>query len=304
MVEPSVSVVAAQNRPYVEWAPIVAGAIAASALSFLLLTFGGAVGLSLTSPWPNSGASATTVAVVIALWAVFVQVSAFTAGGYLAGRMRSRWMESAEESDFRNGAHGFLVWALGVCLGALLLGLGGLSALQTATQSAAVIGAGATAGASNAAAQRIATGPADFATDLLLRPAATPAAQTPANPAAPAAPATDVRPEVNRIFANAIQNRSLQARDRDYLARLVAARTGVDQAEATKRVDEAVAEAQRLEVAAREAADKARKAAILTAFLAAASLLISAVAAAGGASLGGRHRDESKNPYFLGKRFW
>lgn len=301
MVDSTVSAVAAQNRSYVEWAPIIAGAVAAAALSFLLLTFGGAVGLSMTSPWPNSGASATTVAVVVAIWAVVVQVSAFTAGGYLAGRMRSRWHESTEESDFRNGAHGFLVWALGVCLGALLLGLGGLSALQTAAQSAALIGAGATAGASNAAAQRIATSPADFATDLLLRPAATPAAQAPANPAAPA---PDVRPEVSRIFSTAIQNRTLQARDRDYLARLVAARTGVDQAEATKRVDEAIAEAQRLEVAAREAADKARKAAILTAFLAAASLLISAVAAAGGASLGGRHRDESKNPYFMGKRFW
>ncbi|MCW5681112.1 MAG: hypothetical protein KF794_10495 [Xanthobacteraceae bacterium] len=288
------------NVRYVEWGPIIAGAFAAAAISFLLLTFGSAIGLSLASPWPNSGASATTIGVVVAIWSVIVQVSGFAGGGYLAGRMRSRWVESPSEGDFRDGAHGFLVWAVGIVFGAGLLALGGISAIQTGVQSAAVIGAGATAGATNAATRQFNT--ADYATDFLLRPAAnqTPVTTTPATPQQQ----TDLRPEINRILSLGIRDQSISARDRTYLAQVVAQRTGLPEADAQKRVDETIAEAQRLEVQAREAADKARKAAILAAFLTAASLLASIIAAVAAASLGGKHRDQNVYPHFMGRRFW
>ncbi|HRF07509.1 MAG TPA: hypothetical protein PL193_02520 [Xanthobacteraceae bacterium] len=286
---------------YVEWGPIIAGAFAAAAISFLLLTFGSAIGLSLASPWPNAGASATTIGVVVAIWSILVQVSGFAFGGYLAGRMRSRWAESQSEGDFRDGAHGFLVWAVGIVFGAGMLALGGISAIQTGVQSAAVIGAGATAGATNAAT-RMQFNTADYATDFLLRPAAnqTPVTTTSTTPQQQ----TDIRPEINRIFSSGIRDQSISARDRTYLAQVVAQRTGLPEADAQKRVDETIAEAQRLEVQARETADKARKAAILAAFLAAASLLASIIAAVASASLGGKHRDQNIYPHFMGRRFW
>ena len=96
----------------------------------------------------------------------------------------------------------------------------------------------------------------------------------------------------------------MTARDRDYLTPVVANRTGLPEAEAQKRVDEAVTEAKNLEIKAREAADKARKTALITGFLAAASLLIGLAVACAGASLGGRHRDENRSPEFFGHRFW
>lgn len=292
---------------YVEWGPIIAGAFAAAAISFLLLTFGSAIGLSLASPWPNAGASATTIAIVIAIWSVLVQISGFAAGGYLAGRMRARWVTSPTEGSFRDGAHGFLVWAVGIVIGAGLLALGGLSAIQTGVQSAAVVGAGVTAGATNAAARNQPFNTADYATDFLLRPAPPAANATPGTVTTPAAPQQnggDVRPELNRIFSLGIRDQSISARDRDYLIQIVSQRTGLSQEDSQKRVNEAIAEAQRLEVQAREAADKARKAGILAAFLTAASLLASMLAAVASASLGGRHRDEDNYPLFLGKRFW
>lgn len=295
---------------YLEWGPILGGAFAASAVSFLLLTFGGAIGLSLASPWPNAGASATTIGVVVAIWSIIVQVGGFAAGGYLAGRMRSRWAEPGNEGSFRDGAHGFLVWAVGVTVGAVLLALVGLSTLQTGLQSAAVVGAGATAGATNAAVKGQ-LNPSDYATDLLLRPSATTTQtnQTPGSVTTQNTPTlqsgqTDVRPEVGRIFSLSIRDRQITARDRDYLTSVVSQRTGLAQPEAQKRVDEAVAEAQRLEIQIRDAADKTRKAGILAAFLAAASLLASIVAAVASASLGGRHRDSDTYPHFMGRRFW
>ena len=118
------------------------------------------------------------------------------------------------------------------------------------------------------------------------------------------APNESLRAETTRIFRTAIDNRALTQRDRDYLAQVVAARAGLPEAEAQKRVDEAVREAQTLEVKAREAADKARKTAVITGFMAAASLLLGLAAACIGASLGGRHRTENLSPAFFGRRFW
>jgi hypothetical protein len=301
----------ARESSYVEWGPIFAGAIAASAISFLLLTFGSAIGLSLTSPWPSSGARLWVVALAVGWWAVAVQIASFAAGGYLAGRMRGPWAESIEESEFRDSAHGFLVWAVGVLFGGLLLAFTGGAALKTATQSAAMIIGGASSGAANALSQ---SGPVDYAVDLLLRaepagtsapPAAAPPQQTQPGPG-PSMQRDDqaLRSEVGRIFAATIQNREFSARDRDYLVRVIQARTGLPEAESQSRVDAAVNEARDLEIKAREQADKARRAAVVTGFIAAASLLISLVIACYFAGIGGRHRNEGRSPLFHGHRFW
>ncbi len=286
---------AAVRSPYVEWTPVVAGAVAASALSFLLLTFGAAVGLSLTSPWPGTGARLWVVAFAVMWWMVVVQIGSFAAGGYLAGRLRTRWgTATTPESRFRDSVHGFMVWALGVLIGAIVLGLVGAGAAKTGAQSAAALAGGAAAMSSGAK-----PGPADYAVDLLLRPA-------PGGGEVKAAPGGDeaVRAEANRIFASAIANSALSQRDYDYLTQVVAARTGLPQNEAQQRVQSAVTEAKDLEIKVREQADKARKSAIITGFMAAVSLLIGMLAAIGAAAAGGRHRDEDRIPAFSGHRFW
>ena len=151
---------------YIEWGPIIAGAITAAAISFLLLTFGGAIGLSLTSPWPQAGARLWVVAFAVMWWMVAVQIGSFAAGGYLAGRMRSRWgTATTPESQFRDSVHGLMVWAVGVLMGAVVLGIVGAGTAKTAAQSASVVAAGATS-----AVGAKTMGPADYAVDILLRP--------------------------------------------------------------------------------------------------------------------------------------
>jgi hypothetical protein len=105
---------------YVDWGPIVIGTLGALAIMVVLMTFGGALGLSVTSAQPYAGLSAKALAVLAGLYADLVHVASFSAGGYLAGRLRAPWVTSdTVESHFRDGGHGFAVWALGVVLGAV-----------------------------------------------------------------------------------------------------------------------------------------------------------------------------------------
>jgi hypothetical protein len=83
--EPAAPVDTTAISPYVDWGAIIAGAILASAIAFVLLTFGSAIGLSLTSPFKGEGLAATALAVAIALWVLWVEISSFIAGAYLTG---------------------------------------------------------------------------------------------------------------------------------------------------------------------------------------------------------------------------
>jgi hypothetical protein len=110
---------------------------------------------------------------------------------------------------------------------------------------------------------------------------------------------------LTRIFVSSLQSGSLAANDRTYLAQVVARQTGLSQADAEARVDQAYAEAKSAEAKVRAAADKARKLGMIAAFLAAATLAIGCAAACAGASAGGRARDEQIPARFLGAaRFW
>jgi hypothetical protein len=106
---------------FVDWNAVFAGAVLAAALSFVLLTFGMAIGLSTTSPWPNSGLSAKVLASVAVFWTMAQQIGSVMVGGYVAGRMRWRWHEKGHEADFRDGLHGALVWAVGLLISAFLV---------------------------------------------------------------------------------------------------------------------------------------------------------------------------------------
>ncbi|MDP9138585.1 MAG: hypothetical protein M3N38_10490, partial [Pseudomonadota bacterium] len=130
----------------VDWGAIIAGSVLAAAVATLLIVFGSALGLSLTSAYPGRGLPATGIVIAGALWVLWVEISCFLAGGYLAGRLRRRASPSAtaHEVEVRDGSHGLLVWAFCLVVGALITG---------ATVSGVVsLGASAAGGAANAAA--------------------------------------------------------------------------------------------------------------------------------------------------------
>lgn len=288
-----VSAVSISRPAYIEWGPVLAGAFLAAAVSFVLLTFLTAIGFTAVSPWPNEGMSPRVMASLAAFFVLLQQIASFMAGGYVAGRMRTRWGEGdRDEVHFRDGLHGGLVWAIGVVIGAALIFS---TASVTARTGAAAIGAGVGAAATS--------DPMDVVLDTLLRPARASAAEAAGAPAAPegeaAAPASSAtvtadtaRAEMGRIIAKAVTSGGLSEQDRPYLASLVAQRTGLPQAEAEKRVDEAV-------TSAREAADSARKGAALLGFLTAASLMLSLGAAWWAARRGGHHRDNEVPARFV-----
>jgi len=247
-------------------------ASAVARLSFVLLTFGAAIGLSATSPWPNSGLPTRLVASLAVFCTMAQQIGAVMVGGYVAGRMRTRWHESGHEAEFRDGLHGALVWAIGVLISTLLV----FTTLGAAARTGADLAgraAGSVAGSSN---------PLDTALDAMLRPTSTAASPQRAN-----TPSTDETPaEMSRILASSVTSGTMAPEKRTQLAQLSAQRSGISQQEAERRVDEAVN-------AARAAADKARHAAILTGFVTAASLMVSLAAGWWAAMRGGHHRDTS-----------
>ncbi len=280
---------------YLDWGPVIAGAIGTAAFAFVLYAFGSAIGLSSVSAEPYRGLSGPAFFILATLYAAIVQVIAYAAGGYLAGRMRMPWLDGTEgERHFRDGAHGFAVWALGTVVTGVILASGVSGALKTAAEatSAVAVGAGAAASGNGAAMQ-----PADYATDLLLRPGPQEAAETQAAP--------QDRGPILRTFVSNLRNDTLNARDRTYLAQTVARQTGMPQAEAEKRVDEAFAEAKAVEQRVREAAEQARKKSALAGFITAATLAIACAAACVAAGLGARDRDERTAAYWMGSaRFW
>jgi hypothetical protein len=278
---------ASSHVSYVEWGAVLAGAFLAAAISFVLLTFGTAIGLSATSPWPNAGAPAKVIATLAVLWAMVQQIGAFMAGGYVAGRLRARWHEpSQHEVEFRDGLHGGLVWAVGIVIGAALI----MATAGAAAKTGAELAAKATSAVAAPAGE-----PIDAVLDSMLRPAtmaqSSPGAAASATTPAPSAVGTrtgsgETRAELTRILSSAVASGSLSDQNRNYLAQVVAQRSGLSQQEAEKRVNEAF-------TAAREVADKTRKAAMLTGFVTAASLIISFGAAWWAALRGGQHRDNA-----------
>ena len=268
------------TRSYVDWPAIFAGAAVAAAISLVLLTFGSALGLSLTSAHEGESASLFWIAVIGGLWLIWVQVSASIAGGYLAGRMRRRHGDSSEyESDIRDGTHGVVVWAIATLAAAVL-------AYSGVMGTAAIVGqtAGAAASATGTAiSQAVDTlGPNDLLVDRTLR-------------GAPGSSPIDegTRGEVGRILLSSItSDEGMTDADRQYLVSVVAERAGISPEEAERRIDEIAAQAAEFEQQARATADQARPVAMMAAFIAAASLIVSAAAAYFGGTMGGNHRDK------------
>jgi hypothetical protein len=252
----------------VSWAAVAAGAVVSCALTIVLLAFGTGLGLSVVSPWAGAGVSAATFKIGTGLYLVVIAMLSSSIGGYMAGRLRTRWVGvRSDEVYFRDTAHGFIAWAFASVLGAVLL----------ASPVSSLIGgavSGATQAASSAASQ---AGPMDGYVDTLLR--------SDAQPAQNAGNAPDSRGEMLRLFTSSFRNGGdLKPTDRDYVSKVVAARTGLSQADAEKRVNDVVTQI-------KADTDAARKASAQLAFWLTASLLIGAFCASLAATEGGGLRD-------------
>lgn len=262
-----------ENNSAVAWCAVFAGAVASAALSLILLLLGTGFGLTLISPWSSEGISGTSFGVSSIVGITLISVAASALGGYLAGRLRTRWLNTHnDEVYFRDTAHGFLSWAVATL---------GTAALLT-TVVTGIVGGGAKAGAAlagstaTATASAVASGTAaalvsdnsegdttlPYLLDSLLRKdpntTADNAPQQPVTSPNPVdgAPATEPAPapapqandntaitqsdaakgELMRIFVHAIATDSLPQNDVEYAGQLVAQATGIDQQTAEKRV--------------------------------------------------------------------
>lgn len=262
---------AAEASTYVQWPVIFAGGVVGAAAAFVLMSFAAAIGLAVASPSPTWRDASAWLALLSGVWVLLVLIFSFAVAGYIAGRMRRRLTGlDANEVEFRDGMHGLLAWAVGVIVGSLLL-LAAASASSLARTDA-----NATAGRSgNTRSQPFLA----FELDRLFR--SDRAARQDENEAS--------RDEAGRIIASGLGRRDIAPEDRAYLSRLVAARTGLAQPEADRRVNQVVEESRR-------SATQARRSGVIIGFLTAAALVAAAAAAWLASVAGGRHRDGEHVP--------
>ena len=255
----------------VSWPAVAAGAVVSCALTVVLIAFGIGLGLSVVSPWSGAGISASTFKIGTGLYLIVIAMLSSSIGGYIAGRLRTRWIGvHSDEVYFRDTAHGFIAWAFASVLGAVLL----------ASPVSSLIGGGSSAAVQGTASAGRSSGPMDGYVDTLLR------SDTPASQQGNAQGNTnESRGELGRLFVSSFRNGTeLKPADRDYVSKVVAARTGLSQADADKRVSEVVTQA-------KTNLDAARRATAQLAFWLTASLLVGAFCSSLAATEGGGLRD-------------
>jgi hypothetical protein len=256
---------------YLEWGPVIAGAIAALALALVLQAFALAIGLSVSSTAPTWRDASFALVLLSGLYLAVAALPSYGLGGYLAGLMRAR-LTSRQDADLRDGLHGLLVWALATLLAAAI----GLATAQSLTRLAAPSGGQAGSSTSVAGENLIA-----YDLDRLFR--------------AERRPNGDLdyaRAEAARILLTASSHRGMQPEDRTYLVRLTATYTGLAQPDAERRVDEAIAHA-------KENISRARRSAVILAFMTGAAAMLGAAASWFAACAGGRVRDGEVSPHAL-----
>jgi hypothetical protein len=259
----------------VSWAAIIAGAFAALALGVVLTTLGAGLGLTTISAWPGSGASITTFTISTGIGLIVVQWLSSALGGFITGRLRTKWAGvHTHEVFFRDTAHGFLSWALTTIVGMALLAAATSSIVSGGVRAASTVAGGA--------AQAATSGISSYSIDSLFR----------SDHVDASASNQDVAAQASHILANGVRTGDVPGADHTYLAQLVAAKTGIPQADAQKRVDDTIASTKEAEIKARQAADDARKATATFAIFTALSLMIGAFVASAAAAVGGNIRDE------------
>jgi hypothetical protein len=255
---------------YVQWAPAIAGALAAASLAFVLHAFAATIGLAVSSTAPTWRDASIALQLLSGLYLVFAAIVSLGVGGYIAGRMRTPVAATEDEVEFRDGTHGLLVWAIATILTVLMT----WAAVQSLTRVAVTAGPPA----QSVAGENVIA----FDLDRLFR-----ADKRPAN-----ADITYARSEAARILLTAAGHNGVASDDRASLVRLTAANTGLAPPEAEKRVGTVITQA-------RDSIRKARRASVILAFMAGAASLLGAAVAWFAACAGGRDRDGKSAPSMM-----
>jgi len=300
----------------VSWGAIFAGAAGAASLSLILLILGTGLGLSSVSPWAQSGVTASTLGVASIVWITFTQLAAAALGGYLAGRLRTKWLSvPVDEVHFRDTAHGFLAWAVATLFTAALLTATISAVLGSTTDGAIAALNSPQSGPVKRSVGQIGRSSMRYELDKLFRqpivssqdPAVEPISQDFSDEGAHRPRRNAIHSgqgsyaDVSRVFATALMRgadgkKTLPDDDLNYVTGLVEQHTGLSQTEAQTRVRDSFnlvqTHAQELKASAKLLADKARKTAANTSLWLFISLLIGAFIASLSATIGARHRDD------------
>jgi len=208
----------------IEWSPIVLGALAATALSSVLLGFGATIGLGISSTAPTWRDASAALTILSGLYLILQAIISFGLGGYIAGRLRAAGGTVAratvadtvvEQTEQADGVHGLGAWALAVVMGALLATLIGAATVSRTSPA-------------RSASQATAAEPLlSYELDRLFR-------------AARRAPNVDLsaeRAEAGRILLTTSSHSGVSSDDRTYLIQQVGALTGLSPADSERRVD-------------------------------------------------------------------
>ena len=285
-VDPAVpaTVAAAETQAgirYIQWGPVIGGALLAAALALVLHAFGVGLGLSMSSTAPTWRDASFPLIFLSGLYLLLVAFVTYGLGAYVAGRLRARLSAAtADEVEFRDGVHGLLVWALAT----LLTGLLALGAAQAVARLAAP-----STGQAGPAASVTGENIIGYDLDRLFR------SERP-----PQGDISYTRSEAARILLTVSSHRGIQEDDRAYLVRLVTSRAGLAQPEAERRVNEVVGRV-------KDDISRARKTGVILAFMAGAAAMLGAAVAWFAACAGGRDRDGEERSVLYGwwhQRWW
>lgn len=250
----------------VSWAAVAGGAFVAASLSLILATLGVGLGLSAVSPWLSLSEAAERVGMGAIAWLIITQIIAFSFGGYVSGRLRTKWVQvHTDEVFFRDTANGLLVWAVGFVVAAVFLASAASNMLGRHAERAPT------------QASEVATpllNPTNYTVDSLFR----------GNGSVSDRNDAQGRSEAQDILAHGLREGAMPASDRTYLAQMVAARTGLSQADADSRVSDVF-------TAAQQNADNTRKKLAHLSLWLFVALLCGAFCASYAGTIGGRQRD-------------
>lgn len=268
----------------VSWSAVIAGAVVATTISLTLLFLCAAAGFIMVSPWSQESADATTFAISGAIAMIVVQWVSSAFGGFVTGRLRTRWESlHSDEVFFRDTVNGFLAWCIATLTVGVLVSASATMVARTGIQATATVASGAAAGiALTSNGNRQQSDPTGYFVDLLFR--------SPAE-ASPTTDSTAARAEATRILVRSVASGGMSPTDKTYLSQLAAARTGVSQEEAQRRVDDMLNQVQAAKTKAQQVADAARKAGAIGSLFVFLSLMIGAFIAAAAAAVGASYRD-------------
>lgn len=260
-------------RPaYIQWGPVIAGAVTAAALAFVLHSFAAAVGLAVSSTAPTWRDASAGLWFLSGVYFLFVAVTAYGLAGYLAGRMREPLPGTGpQETETRDGMHGLVTWAIATLITGLVITFAAPAASRLVAPAAGSSGPAASVGGESLLAYDL---------DRLFRAERRPEA-------------TDMnylRSEAARILLTSSGRNGIAPDDRTYLVQITGEVTGLTPADAARRVDEVIA-------SAHQDIQRARHASVIVAFFAGAAALVGAAVARFAAGAGGRQRDGDMAPW-------